>query len=454
MTFLLSLMTMFLDAEPFVPAPPSVGIVAQVAELENAEAVEASFNLPKLTPTHWQGSPSWMVAVPPGPKKPFDPFSPGMRPAQQFPSLLPCPTVALVPCPLPDGEEEAPAVRHVDYQEDGFELELASNDVNEPADCPNYACPVSQSCQTGWKPPQFSTIPNPDGMTFSLPRYAPHPLLAPFGIHPPIAVASACPAEPVCPVAAGAPGPYSSFPGAKSVVHTVSATYDVSEDKAKALKSVLENGEGVLSCEINGNELTITAHPRTQSAIAHFLTTTDLISHGSRADAPAKVIDVKHSKTKTCCDGKCSCKKGECQCCCCKKNEKTASSDGWWQKYVLSEKARQIERNVGITDEDPVAAVKKCAAEKCTPVLSCPTPAKTQAVVHTEKSFAKPVQIRITATSGGVEVQTSNGSKIKAQEIRLETNSVGKLEIDHGIGRGLFQLPQPTAAPSNPLPTY
>jgi hypothetical protein len=114
------------------------------------------------------------------------------------------------------------------------------------------------------------------------------------------------------------------FPGAKKVQHVVSATYDVPHQKAVALKAILEQGEGVLDCRVEGDELTVTAYPPYQSAIAQFLSAMDLVNSEAK---PTRMIDVNTSNSK-CCNGECACKKCECECKCCgTKKETTASND-------------------------------------------------------------------------------------------------------------------------------
>lgn len=101
-----------------------------------------------------------------------------------------------------------------------------------------------------------------------------------------------CPAE-FCATSAG---PGSPFPGAKSVTHIVSATYDVPHDTAKTVAHLLESGNGVQICSVNGDELTINATPQAQMAIAQFLA--NVVTGPKSGSRPQTTISVNHTEAK------------------------------------------------------------------------------------------------------------------------------------------------------------
>ena len=324
MTLLWTLLTtFFVDDGPFVPESVTAGAITYggVNGEENADPVADGFNLPRLTPRTWKYSPAWMVASPSGKPKQFDVFSPAARPPQEFPGLFPCEPVALVPCPAPT--EEPPAVRHVSFAGDGTKFRLAMHEESSDSECPN-ACPHSTVGKSEWKElhAKGHARPHPP-VPFLAPVFPPH-----GPVHDPVHPVAFCQPVPGHPVAFPAKVPHHAgpFPGAKNVRHVVSATYDVPHETAAALKPILEKGEGVLGCKVNGDELTITAHAPAQVVISQFLAGMDLIERTPQTTRPAHnpyrpyaqpvpVIDVNKTEAKceNCCNGKCGCK-GKCQC--------------------------------------------------------------------------------------------------------------------------------------------
>lgn len=388
MTFLLTLLTFFVDGKPDVPAPSPVisGAITVPGEFEDAPAsVGESLGLPRLTPSTWHASPSLMVAHPPVSTKTFDVFSPAVRPPQEFPGLIACDPVALVPCPSP----EPPAVRHVSFM-DSVLPQLASKDsYGDPAkagsecspkgihsgdaDCPKWAPhhaqphahqhgpahPFSPFLHPPIRPPHFGQMP----VAFA----------APFAGGPKCPVGALCPVGAPCPVGASCPaiGNTTLFPGAKRVQHVVRATYDVPQQTAEALEPILKNSTGVMECSVDGDELTINATAPAQTAIARFLVT--VVNQTRSIGKPAKSIDVNFTKPK-CCNGECECK-DKCKCCGGKKSaqakDHTANADKWYKKYFLSEKARAIESNLGF--DSPAKCATECPkAIKCPVAIDCP----------------------------------------------------------------------------------
>ncbi len=336
MTFVLTLLTLFLDGKPDAPPPspvPSAAFSPFAAPVAQQSATSETSPI----------SPSLMVAVPPVPATPFDVYSPALRPPQQFPTLFPTPPVTLLPPPaLPEPRRLSslpypilPSPGVADFQTPianppvvrpaGFAtVESASNVVTDPAvqtasfvapaktvneaQCPTAKsvcetqCPVGTACKTLtvkinpteccegligkvlWKHLKGSACPSGtqcdqsayEELDYKCPQQTPH-VASPVPGYPHWRPAPPVPYLPPNPYhVAGlphpVPSPHSPFPGAKKVQHVVSATYDVPNETATRLKPILENSNGVLGCVVKGNEITINAAAPAQSAIAQFLT--------------------------------------------------------------------------------------------------------------------------------------------------------------------------------------
>ena len=451
MTLLWTLLTtFFVDDGPIVPAPDRSGAIIWDGELDKVSVGE-NLNLPRLTPPTWHRSPSWMVASPPVKPTPFDVFSPAARPPQEFPGLFPCAPVALVPCPAPTPREEPPAVRHVSFLGGGAELTLAANDASETQECPATGNgPKAPSVvQSEWKRihPHGHGPHDPAGPMFIAPFFPPHPLI-PFDVHQ---TAFADPADTIPHPHRGGP-----FPGAKKVQHVVSATYDVPHASAASLQTILEQGEGVLSCEVKGDELTVTAYPPYQAAIAQFLQAMDLKGQKPQMiSKPIEAIGTKPAASK-CCNRECQCKKCECNCQCCgTKDDVTAVDPGEFSlakslayHYYGLVKPQQI---------DACSGTKPCAAA-CPSEAYCPTPCHSEQTVKSNATPSKTIQVEILATPEGVMLRTSDGTCIRADRIQLQTHDISKLEVEQRKSAPVSFTPYASPAPieraAKPLPTY
>ncbi len=357
MMLLATLLMLFADDTPQPASAQTSGAITVPGEFETTDGPE--LGLPRLTPPAWHASPTWMVARPPvPPPAQFDVFSPVGRPPQEFPSLVPCPPVALVPCPAPAPAllppaladfrtapgfrleappqslkffsapfAEPPAVRHVaytqasspcpvckgtgraqanghvHYTEASGEFQVASHESNDE-DCKGN-CPAKTSVaqpDRGECPVKAFWQHLPAGPQ----AFAPPFIDAEMGRaiweqlragHPP--VIQYHPPHPVAlPVPGRPPMPHlSQFPGAKSVEHFVRAKYDVPHETAKALEPILEQSAGVLGCIVEGDELTVNAAPPTQASIAQFLAAVVTKPHKNLVSRPVPAISASHVTT-------------------------------------------------------------------------------------------------------------------------------------------------------------
>lgn len=406
MTLLMTLLTLFLGGRPTAAVPPEPApthvSVGWNLSFETTPP-EDPFGLPLVTSTARHSSPSLMVAAPPeGYSAPFDVFSPAVRPPHEFPTLYPCDAVTLVPCPPPLPAYEAPAVRHVSFTGEGQAFQIAQ----AQAECEAGTCPLAldhhavrpgmvlthrvfghalpalglweqlHARQHAPEHPHHTALACEAGQACPLTGV---PMVCPLGFGGPLnapafVVAAQNENHPGCPVAL----PGHPFPGAKSVQHVVSATYDVPSSSAKALVQILEKSNGVFGCKVEGDELTVNATPPAQMAIATFLCT--IVNEEQTVSQPAKTISIHHTETKPCptecteakaCTTECSATKActtqcsevkccsECgeKCACCKCG-KTKPATGEPTAATTS-KLHEIRFSVGLRD------CKACPPEDC-----------------------------------------------------------------------------------------
>jgi hypothetical protein len=456
----MTLLSLFLGGNPTAAVPPEPApTVTAVAyeEAFEATAPEDPFGLPLVTSTARHSSPSLMVAAPPeGYGAPFDVFSPAVRPPHEFPTLFPCESVTLVPCPPPLPAYEAPAIRHVSFLDEGTRLQVAEcesayKDPDQPG-CPpgavfthrvfGHALPALglwdqlHARQHAAEHHHHAAMACEPGQACPL---AGAPVICPLGFGSPLSapafvVAAQSENHPGCPV--NLPG--HPFPGAKNVHHIVSATYEIPHETAKSLAHLLETGNGVQTCSINGDELTVNATPPAQMAIAQFLA--HVVLEPKSASQPARTISVHHTETKPCttecteakpCTTECSAAKcctecGEkCECCKCGKT-KPAGSEPTAHESLDK---RLFSFYVGL---------QNCNA--------CPPAAAQPISVQVQAAPAKPVLVKIQATPDGVLLHTSDGTQVHADSIQLETQGINKLQVEHA--QSVQLQPKPTPKPA------
>jgi hypothetical protein len=452
MNLVLTMLTFFLGGEPtaaVVPEPAvTAGAITVQGEFETRTLAGDHLGLPRIAPPPRHLSPSWMVAAPPVPSAPFDVFSPAVRPPHEFPGLFPCGPAALVPCPPPLPASEPPAVRHVSFLGDGAEYRVADR---EPS--PAYGSPHL---------PHPFPVPHP--MAFVPPGFGPDPLFqlmweqahahrhAREQHHQTVACeeAQSCPPAfhgSVCPVGLTCPVGRGPFPGAKNVQHVVRATYEVGPQVAEALSSFLESSDGVFGYQIDGDEVTINATAPAQMAIATFLST--VVSRSQNSDRPAKMINVKQSQPKACtsecaankcCNGECDCK-DKCNCCCNKKTKPDLSSVSTSKTCEPCE----VRCNVGIPGcEIKIPALSGITSSKESRGLfsffvgfdrdrnTCPPAKPAPVAVDCQVNESQEERAQIHASSKGVQVIKSNGTRASGDRVELEASHILKLEIQQG----------------------
>lgn len=528
MTLLMTLLTLFLGGRPTAavppePAPTHVSVGWNLSfETRTSDSLlttpEDPFGVPLVTSMVRHSSPSLMVAAPPeGYSAPFNVFAPAVRPPHEFPTLYPCDSVTLVPCPPPLPAYDPPAVRHVSFTGEGAEFRIAQAQAEcEAGTCPqalDHACQVRGSQmadQTRWIQPHHIFTHRvlglgPHGLWDQLharqhaPEHHNHatlaceaaqacplagaPVICPLGFGGPLnapafVVAAQNENHPGCPVAL----PGHPFPGAKSVQHVVSATYDVPNSSAKALVQILEKSNGVFGCKVEGDELTVNATPPAQMAIATFLCT--IVNEEQTVSQPAKTISVRHTEIKSCpaecseakaCPTECSATKAcptEClEAKCSKENSRVGLALGALCGTVAAEAKCCSEcgekcncckcgKTKPVTSEPTACKTSEKGLFNfyvgLTDCKACPPAATKPVAIHVEATEAKPVIVKIQATPDGVLLQTSDGTQVRAQSIQLETHGVDRLHVEHAaaVHTQPKTAPKPPTAAKHPVSTY